>query len=101
MFLAPFGTWWYVSGMNGSKDLLAGQLLKELREDRGLSREALPLAMLKAGVARDYIPCARTVAYIEMGRIPRVRVKFGLAQFFGVSVRDIWGTPSVTRRLAA
>lgn len=82
----------YVPGMNGSKDTLAGQLLKELREDRGLSRDRMPMEMLRAGVPRDYIPCSRTLAYVEAGRIPRVRVKFGLAQFFGVSVHDIWGS---------
>lgn len=74
---------------------MAGQLLKELREAQGLSREQLPHAMLRAGVRRDCIPCVKTVYNVEeRGQVPRVRLKFGFAQFYERDVAGIWGAPS-------
>lgn len=48
--------------------------------------------MLEAGVERDYIPSARTIYNVEVhGVIPRVRLQFGLAEFYGRNVSAIWG----------
>lgn len=82
-----------MSGNHPHRDTLAGELLKELREDLGLSREELPRRMLKAGIGRDYIPSVKTIYNVEaLGQVPRVRLKFGLAQFYGRGVAEIWGS---------
>lgn len=80
--------------MNGNRnrDFQAGALLKELREEMGLSREAMPHAMLRAGIPREHIPSVKTIYNVEeRGQVPVVRIKFGLAQFFDREVRSIWG----------
>jgi transcriptional regulator with XRE-family HTH domain len=83
------------------RDFEAGELLRELRQERFLTREEMPRAMLRAGVDRDLIPCARTLARIETdGAIPRERIRFGLAQFFDRSPRSIWGSRDRERVLA-
>lgn len=89
--------------MNGNpnRDFLAGEMLKELREELGLSREQMPAAMLRAGVRRDCIPSTRTIYNVEeRGQIPRVRLKFGLAQFFERDVIGIWGSGRRARVMA-
>lgn len=84
------------------RDTEAGNLLRELREDRFLTREEMPRAMLKAGIDRDLIPCSRTIARIEVdGAIPRERIRFGLAQFFDRTLRSIWGTTPDRERMSA
>lgn len=76
-----------------------GQWLRELRESRGLSPEAVPMAMLRAGIERRNIPCARTIRRVEgSGRMPTVRYAFGLAQFYEVGLHDLW---PVQERVAA
>lgn len=82
--------------MHGTqRDVMAGQLLKELRESQGLSREQLPHAMLRAGVRRDCIPSTKTIYNVEeRGQVPRVRLKFGFAQFYSKDVVAIWGPPT-------
>lgn len=90
----------YSPGMNGTerspyRDKMAGSLLQELREAQGLSREQLPHAMLVAGVPRDKIPSTKTIYNVERrGQIPRVRIMFGLAQFYGRDVHAIWPVQS-------
>lgn len=90
----------YVLPMSGTeaptkrvaRDRKAGTLLHQLRVDKGLSRDALPTAMAVAGVHRDYIPSARTIYNVEVhGVIPRVRLQFGLAQFYDRNVSAVWG----------
>ena len=86
-----------MSGTKASpyRDQMAGSLLQELREAQGLSREQLPHAMLKAGVPRDKIPSTKTIYNVERrGQIPRVRIMFGLAQFYGRDVHAIWPVQS-------
>jgi len=80
-----------------NRDPEAGALLKHLREERGLSREQLPHAMLLAGVPRANIPAIRTVWNVEeLGVIPRARIKFGLANFYDRTLGEIWA-PQPTR----
>jgi len=68
-----------------------GQLLRELREARGLSPEEMPHAMLRAKIDRRSIPSGRTIRRVEAtGRMPHVRYAFGLAQFFGVELIHLW-----------
>lgn len=78
---------------------MAGALLKEMREERGLSREAMPLAMLRAGVPRERIPSIKTIYNVEEhGCIPGPRLKFAFATFFGFKLKDVW--PVQTRAMA-
>jgi transcriptional regulator with XRE-family HTH domain len=78
---------------------LTGQWLQELREAKGLSPEEVPHAMLKARVDRRSIPSGRTIRRCETtGRRPHVRYAFGLAQFYGVDVAQLW--PADERVLA-
>ncbi|MEJ7786660.1 MAG: hypothetical protein WKF96_17805 [Solirubrobacteraceae bacterium] len=79
------------------RDPEAGALLKELREGRGLTREALPHAMLLAKVPRENIPSIKTIWRVEeVGAVPSVRYRFGLAQFHGRDLKEIW-QPRPTR----
>jgi transcriptional regulator with XRE-family HTH domain len=80
-----------------NRDYIAGGLLKELREDLGLSREELPKAMLRAGIDRRNIPSVRTIQRIEEeGVRPIVRYRFGLAQFHDRKQSTIWQAERVT-----
>lgn len=82
--------------MTGFRDDHAAELLRLMREQRGLSPEQVPFAMHRAGVHCDHIPSARTIRRVEeVGMVPQVRFRFGLAQFYGRELRDIW---SVRRR---
>lgn len=77
-----------------------GQLLRDLREARGLSPEEVPHAMLRAKIERRSIPSARTIRRVEeTGRKPHVRYAFGLAQFYGVELPQLW--PADQRARAA
>lgn len=68
-----------------------GAWLQELRESRGLSADEVPHAMLRANIERRNIPSGRTIRRAEeTGRMPQVRYAFGLAQFYGVSVAQLW-----------
>lgn len=68
-----------------------GVWLTELREARGLSPEEVPHAMLRAGIDRRNIPSGRTIRRTEgTGRMPHVRYAFGLAQFYGVALSQLW-----------
>jgi DNA-binding XRE family transcriptional regulator len=70
----------------------AGRLIRELRTDLGLSPEALSHAVYAAGHGSV---SARTIRRIERdGLVPRVRVQFALAQFFGRQVTAIWPIPA-------
>lgn len=73
------------------RDLEAGRLLRELREDLFLSRDEMPRAMRKAKIPEDYVPGAKTLWRIEhLGTIPCERYRFGLARFHDRTVRSIW-----------
>jgi DNA-binding XRE family transcriptional regulator len=81
---------------NPVRDPTAGRLLKELREDLGLSRQDMPYAMLRAGIKRDHIPSIRTIYNVEeLGQVPRVRTRFAIAKFFERDMTSIW--PTTTR----
>ena len=76
-----------------------GEWLTELREDRGLSPEEVPHAMLRARIDRRNIPSGRTIRRAEAtGRMPYIRYALGLAQFYGVDVHQLW--PVRTRVVA-
>ena len=68
-----------------------GLWLRELREARGLSPEEVPHAMLRARIDRRAIPSGRTIRRTEAGAsLAHVRYRFGLAQFYGVEVSQLW-----------
>jgi hypothetical protein len=69
-----------------------GQILKELRESQtALMPEEVPLAMARAGIARDRIPSSRTVRRIEDGKVwPRLRYRAGLAEFYARDLHQLW-----------
>lgn len=70
-----------------------GAWLRELREAQGLSPEEVPHAMLRAKIDRRSIPSGRTIRRCEAtGRMPHVRYAFGLAQFYGVEIAQLWPT---------
>lgn len=78
-----------------SVDEAAGMLLVGLREQRRLTPEEVPHAMLMAGVDRRYIPSSRTVRRAEQGRRVRLRIEFGLADFYGRDRHYIWSHASL------
>lgn len=81
--------------MYGTRDRGAGLLLRELRENAGLSPEQMPYELLKRGLPPV---SGKTVRRVEaVGAIPQVRIKFALAQFFGREVSEIWQPRRVTR----
>jgi hypothetical protein len=91
---------WQIAGMSGIRDQGAGDLLADLRVERGLTREDVPHAMRKAGIDRHRIPSPKTLWRIETkGHVPGVRIQFALAQFYGREVRSIWAPQR--RRVAA
>lgn len=74
-----------------TQNVQTGAWLRELRESRGLSPEEVPHAMVRAGIDRRSIPSGRTIRRSEAtGRMPHVRYAFGLAQFYGVEVPQLW-----------
>lgn len=76
---------------NPARDEQAGALLVALREHRRLMPEEVPHAMFVAGIAPRHIPSSRTVRRIESdGVIPRLRLQFGLAEFYGRERHLIW-----------
>lgn len=85
-------------------DHYAAQRLKDLREEAGLSPEALSTAIR---IAADDAPWgdrgavdAHTIRRIERrGHVPGPRVQFVLSHFFGMPMREIWA-PS-NQRVAA
>ncbi|MDX6534004.1 MAG: hypothetical protein QOF68_1748 [Gaiellales bacterium] len=70
------------------RDKAAGRLLRELRENQGLSPEQMPHAMLAKKLTPVSGPTIRRVE--DIGAIPQVRHRFALAQFFDRQVTDIW-----------
>jgi transcriptional regulator with XRE-family HTH domain len=77
----------------------AGELIKSLRMDQGLSPEALSFAIYKAGYGSV---SARSIRRLEgEGVIPRVRSQFALAQFFDRPVTSIWQPQSTPATVAA
>lgn len=82
-------------------DRTAGTLLIALREERRLMPEQVPYAMLLAGIDRRYIPCSRTVRRAEEGKRVRLRVEFGLADFYGRERHTIWAHAQQVAQVAA
>lgn len=73
-----------------------------MREARGLSPEEVPHAMLRAGIDRRAIPSGRTIRRVERySRMPHVRYAFGIAEFYGVTVAQLWPAGRVASRVAA
>jgi len=80
---------------------ITAELLRDLREQRGLSPEEVPTAMVHARIERRAIPSARTIRRVEdTGRKPQARYAHGIATFYGLRVRDLWpaGARSPRRR---
>lgn len=47
--------------------------------------------MVRAKIDRRNIPSGRTIRRVETtGRMPHVRYAFGLAQFYGVELSQLW-----------
>lgn len=80
------------------RDFLAAELLRELRENRGLSPEQMPHALLRAGCMPVSGSSIRRIE--RKGAVPQVRVKFALAKFFGREVSEIWTARSMDRMAA-
>lgn len=80
---------------NIHRNTKAGDLIRALRIDQGLSPEDLSYAIFRAELGSV---SGRTIRRIESdGMIPRVRAQFAIAQYFGRSVTSIW-QPSPIRR---
>jgi transcriptional regulator with XRE-family HTH domain len=76
----------------------AGELIRDLRSDRGLSPEALSYAIFKAGHGAI---SARTIRRVEAaGMVPRVRAQFAIASYFERPVSSIWSA-ATNRKVAA
>ena len=85
----------------------AGALVREMREARGLSPEALAVEIsamaAREGWTRGTVD-AYTIRRIEgkpperLGRVPSTRVAFVVAQFFDMQPHEIW---KPTRRFTA
>lgn len=87
--------------MNGAtvrRDEDAGDLLRTLREDLGLSPEEVPREMLRRGIPRRNVPSGKTIRRVEEGMIPQVRFRFGLAALHGRVVHSIWQSDTAVRR---
>lgn len=52
--------------------------------------EEVPHAMFMAGIDPRLIPSSRTVRRIEDGVVPRLRLQFGIADFYGRERHLIW-----------
>jgi hypothetical protein len=51
----------------------------------------MPHAMRRAGIEWRNIPCGRTIRRMEAtGRMPAVRLAFGIAQFFETDLHSLW-----------
>lgn len=83
--------------VSGRRDSHAAQLLIELREQRGLSREQLPHAMAMARIQRTRIPSVKTIWRIEeLGHVPSIGIKAAFAEFYERDLHTIW-PPHVPR----
>lgn len=81
------------------KDRRAASLIRELREERGLSPEALSAEIFKTS---GLYVSGRTIRRIEdIGAVPSVRVKFVIASFFDRSPASIWTGGRARERAAA
>ena len=83
-------------------DRVAAQILKQLREDSGLSPEALALEIRQAARTAPWgnrgAVDAHTIRRIEAdGHIPGPRVRFVLAHYFDVQPNEIWGDGRLVR----
>lgn len=71
------------------RDPYAAQRIAELREDLGLSPEALSYLIYRESPRTPV--SGRTIRRIEAThRIPTPRVKFGIAKALGMKPSDIW-----------
>lgn len=88
------------------QDWAAADYLVELRESRGLSREALADEITRIATKSNstipYTVSARSIyRYEEEGAVPGARIKFALAEFYGVPLVEIWQPVRRARRRAA
>lgn len=86
-------------------DHRAADTIRELREDRGLSQEALGKAVKREALARGWYKVhgavdPYTIRRIEdTGHVPSERVRMAIALYFEMQPREIWQPQN--RRLAA
>lgn len=75
-------------------DDYAAQRVRELREERGMSPEALAtdihIAARNASWGRRGAVNAHTIRRIEGGHVPGLRVRFVIASYFGLAMGDLW-----------
>lgn len=88
------------------QDRRAADYLRELRESRGLSPQQLASAITriatKTADAHPYTVSTRTIYRIEEEwAVPGPRIKFALAEFFGVPMADIWRPVRSRQKVAA
>jgi len=74
-----------------SRHVEVARELIRLREQMGVSRDRLPYEMRRAGIREDRVPSPKTLYRVEeLGREPRIGIKAGLAEFYGVDLHVIW-----------
>lgn len=81
------------------RDEKAGKLVRELREARGLSPEAMAAEMFRAPGIRAV--GSRTIRRIEDGNVPIIAIQFALAAFLERDLRDIWKPRARVRQKVA
>ena len=76
-----------------NRDYAAGELIAATREDRGMSRGDLVLAMRNENPRDPRMHVSeRTLARIEdEGAVPTARVKFAIAAALGLMPSQVWG----------
>jgi transcriptional regulator with XRE-family HTH domain len=87
-------------------DHVAAQNLRSLREERGLSPEALATEIRLAAKTAPWgmrgCVDAHTLRRIERrGHVPGPRIQFVLSHFFGVDRREIWNPTNARLEVAA
>lgn len=83
------------------RDYAAGEYVASLREDKGMSRGDLAMAMRLANPRDPRMQVSeRTLVRIEDdGAVPTARVKFAIAAQLGMLPSQIWG--AARQRVAA
>lgn len=83
--------------IRANRDYAAGERISLLREDRGMSRRDLAMAMQLANPtdARMQVSERTLVRIEEEGAVPTARVKFAIAAAFDMVPSQLWGPRAV------